>query len=92
MVYFVHQKVFNTIPQQGLEAYLSRRMSFVKQKEREALFAEFVESVIYKYLATVDAGRDIDAALELASEAKLDKVLQCDTFGGRAEWTAEHFI
>ena len=50
------------------------------------------ESVLYKYLATVDAGRDSDAAMELAREAKLDKVLQCETFNGCAEWTAEVFI
>ena len=69
MVYFVHQKVFNTIPQEGLENYLTRKMSFVKKEERAQFFQEFVESVLYKYLATVDAGRDSDAAMELAREA-----------------------
>ena len=92
MVYFVHQKVFNTIPQEGLENYLTRKMSFVKKEERAQFFQEFVESVLYKYLATVDAGRDSDAAMELAREAKLDKVLQCETFNGCTEWTAEVFI
>ena len=62
----MHSKVFNSIPQEGVEAYLTRSMSFIRSEERAPLFQDFVGSVIYKYLATVDAGRDPDAALKLA--------------------------
>lgn len=92
MVYFVHQKVFNSIPQDGIETYLTRTMSFVKSDERAALAKDFVGGVIYKYLATVDAGRDPDAAMELAQECNLLKVLRNDLFGGCEDWTLEEFI
>ena len=92
MVHFVHSVVFNSIPQEGLELHLTRTMSFVKRDERARLFMEFVASVIYKYLSTVDAGRDPDAAMELAVECKLLKVLRNEALGGCEEWTLEEFI
>ena len=48
--------------------------------------------VIYKYLATVDSGRDPDAAMNLAVQCKLLKVLRNEAFGGCEEWTLEDFI
>ena len=92
MVYFVHQKVFNSIPQEGLENHLTRTMTFAKREERAALFQDFVGGVIYKYLATVNAGRDPDAAMDLAVECKLLKVLRNEVFDGCDDWTLEDFI
>ena len=54
--------------------------------------ADVVQSIIYKYLATVDAGVDHEAAIALAGKANLDAVLQCKELGGQLTWTAEEFI
>ena len=92
MTFFVQQKVFNSIPQEGLETYFARKFTYEKAERRAELFREFVESVMYKYLATVEAGRDYEAAVELAREAKLEKVLQSEALGGKAEWSLADFL
>ena len=92
MTFFVQQKVFNSIPQEGLEMYFTRKFTYEKAERRAELFREFVESVMYKYLATVGAGRDYVAAVELAREAKLEKVLQSEALGGKAEWSLADFL
>ena len=68
MTYFTTEKVFNSIPQKGIERYLSRKWIGVRGASNMLpLFKDFVESIMYKYLATVDAGADYDSALELAT-------------------------
>ena len=49
MTYFTTQKVFNSIPQKGIERYLQRKWLGVRGADNTlALFKEFVESVLYK--------------------------------------------
>jgi hypothetical protein len=92
MTFFVQQKVFNSIPQEGLEMYFTRKFTYEKAERRAELFRVFVESVMYKYLATVEAGRDYEAAVELAREAKLEKVLQSEALGGKPDWSLDDFL
>ena len=47
---------------------------------------------MYKYLATCEAGADYDASLELAHEAKLERVLQSTALGGKPEWQLADFL
>ena len=89
---FVHERVFNSIPQKGLEKYLQRSFAGLDRAGRAQHFKEFVESVMYKFLATVEAGVDYDAAHELAIEAKLERVLQCTALGGKSEWTLDEWL
>jgi hypothetical protein len=70
MTFFVQQKVFNSIPQEGLEMYFTRKFTYEKAPRRAELTQVFIESVMYKYLATVEAGRDYEAAFVLAQEKK----------------------
>eukprot|EP00966_Prymnesium_polylepis_P026593 613524-Prymnesium_polylepis.1 len=72
--------------------YFTRKFTYEKAERRAELFREFVESVMYKYLATVEAGRDYEAAVELAREAKLEKVLQSEALGGKPEWSLDDFL
>ena len=47
--FFTTQKVFNYIPQKGIERYLQRKWLGVRGADNTlALFKEFVESVLYK--------------------------------------------
>jgi hypothetical protein len=92
MTFFVQQKVFNSIPQEGLEMYFTRKFTYEKAPMRAELTHVFIESVMYKYLATVEAGRDYEAAFELAQEATLVKVLQSEALGGKPEWSLEDFL
>jgi hypothetical protein len=92
MVHFVQNKMFNSIPQEGLELYFTRKFTYETAARRAELIQQFIESVMYKYLAVVASGRDYDAAVELAKEAKLDKVLQSEALGGKPEWTLDDFL
>eukprot|EP00966_Prymnesium_polylepis_P113975 2634321-Prymnesium_polylepis.1 len=89
---FVQEHVFSSIPQKGVHNYLQRRWSGLNRDGRLENFKDFITSVIYKYLATCEAGADYDAAFELAHEAKLERVLQSTALGGKPEWQLVDFL
>eukprot|EP00966_Prymnesium_polylepis_P029031 673159-Prymnesium_polylepis.1 len=92
MIDLFHEKVFCGIGQKGLQNYMQRTFAGKDKAAREAEAEDFVESVIYRFLATADAGVDADAARALARKANLDDVLQNKVLGGRPSWTIEKFI
>ena len=56
MVFFVQDMLFGSITQIGLEKYLQRKFHGKDKEGRVAATKEFVHSVIYRYLASVESG------------------------------------
>ena len=92
MVNFFHENVMNSIGQAGLQRYLQRSFLGATKERRTELQWQFVEAVVFKYLATQNAGADFDAASELAAEACLDTILKCKELGGKPDWSSANLI
>ena len=92
MVFFVQDMLFGSITQIGLEKYLQRKFHGKDKEGRVAATKEFVHSVIYRYLASVESGVDYDAAKTLAEKAHIEEVLQCTKLGGKREWKLADFL
>ena len=91
MTYFTTEKVFNSIPQKGIERYLQRKWMGVRGASNMlSLFKEFVESVMYKQLATLDASADYESALELATVCHEPCCMALIVLAGRRAASAAH--
>ena len=84
--------LFCSITQIGLENYLQREFRGKDKEGRIALTKAFVQSVIYRYLASVESGVDYDEAKKLAEKARIEEVLQCTKLGGKREWKLDEFL
>ena len=97
LVDLFHEKVLSGIGQGtskkgGLKHYLQREFANKDQAARDEAAKEFVQCLIYRFLATAKAGVDFDEAMKLAQKANLQDVLQCKIIGGKSEWRLEDFI
>jgi hypothetical protein len=87
-----HNRIFCGIGQKGLKLYMQRLVAGKTETERHNLLEDFIGNVIYRFLATADAGTDAETSLALATKANLDDVLQCKKLGGKPGWRAANFI
>jgi hypothetical protein len=82
-----HDCVLGGICQNALKLYLQRKFKKTTTKEeRLAVQKDFVQNIIFRFMATAKAGIDHDAALVLAGKSQLGAILQSRVLGGRPAW------
>ena len=87
-----HNKVLCGIGQDGVKRHIQRFFAGADAEKRDELARDFVGSIIFRYLATAEAGVDHESALALARKANLNEILTNKVLGGSAKWQVEHFI
>jgi len=92
MVDFVTECVFNGITQKGLSTFLQRAVKGLTREQRDRLMYDFVQSVVYSYLARHESGADYDNAIAFCVNSKIDAVLQCTRLGGCPDWSVSTLL
>ena len=92
MTSFVHNDVFNGIPQYAVQRWLEQKFLSLKGVAITEERIEVIQSVIYRYLSSVDAGVDYESALRLCIKVGLDDVLKEPDLGGKAGWNTALFL